>query len=193
MRICLELVGQTPLVQHNIQLADERNEYKRAIDELTAKRGKDRTDSENAEIEKLEWFGGLYHDPDVGIYVPSWSIVRCLERGGTLTRQGSTVVRALAVMTDKVPLEYDGPPDPKDLWERPEFRWRTMVGVDRKRVPRMRPIFRRWALSLEAELLDDVMNLRDLAEIAARAGRSEGLGDARKLGNGRFMVKVTAA
>lgn len=190
MQIQVELTGATGLVMHNIRLADKRDEWTRAIAEITSKRK--RTDADEAEIERLEWYGGLYHDPETGIHLPSWNVVRCFERAATITRQGTALVRAVAVMTDKVPLTYDGPRKLEELWNRPEFRWRTTVGVQRAKVTRMRPIFRRWSLTLEAELLEDVLSPEDLTRIIELAGRSEGLGDARKLGYGRFTAVVAA-
>jgi hypothetical protein len=182
MRVVIGLTGVTGLVMHNIRLADGDDPIVRAIKEITARPASKRTDAENAEIARLEWHGGLYHDPEVGVHLPSWNVVKCFERAGTITRMGSTVVRGVAVTTDKVPIKYDGP--------RPEFRFRAMVGVQRDKVPRMRPIFRRWGLELEAELLEDVLNPKDFERIVAQAGRSEGLGDARKLGYGRFVAEV---
>lgn len=189
MRVALTLTGVTGLVMHNIRLADPDDEYVRAIKELTAKK-RNKTDADNAEIGKLEWFGGLYHDPEIGVYMPTWNVIRCMEQAAKITRQGTTLVRALAVMADRVPLEYDGPKDVASLWEKPEYRWRTMVGVQNQRVARVRPIFRRWSVKLEAELLDDVLNPDDFVRIAQRAGLAEGLGDARKLGYGRFTAEV---
>lgn len=188
MRIVLQLDGITGLVMHNDRLADPDDQIVRAIKEITSKRTK--TDADHAEVARLEWFGGLYHDAEAGIYLPTWNVVRCLEEAGKITKKGRSVIRAVAVASDKTPVLYDGPREPAKLWDRPEFRFRKMVGVGGKRIARMRPIFRRWAVALEAELLTDVMNIGDFEQIAEQAGRSEGLGDARKLGYGRFTVRV---
>lgn len=188
MRVALQVEGMTGLVMHNVRLADKQDEYAKAIAEINAKTRK--TDSDYAEIMRLEWFGGLYHDPEIGVYLPTWNVIRCLERGGTIIKKGSAVIRSLAVMSDKVPIKYDGPRDLTALYDRPEFRWRTTVGVQRNKVTRMRPIFRKWSLNFEAELMEDVLNPSDFDRLAELAGQAEGLGDARKLGYGRFMVEV---
>jgi len=188
MKVMVQLTGKTALVQHNVRLADKLDEYTKQIAEITGKRKK--TEADEADIGKLEWFGGLYHDPEIGIYVPAWNVVRCFERAATITRLGTALIRAFAVSTDKLPLKYDGPAKPEKLWELQEYRWRTTVGVQRAKVTRVRPIFRRWSLELEAELLEDVLDPDDLRRIIDLAGRSEGLGDARKLGYGRFTAEV---
>lgn len=189
-QILVELKGSSPLAMHNIQLADPLNDFTKRIAELTGKRKK--TESDMEEIAHLEFLGSLYFDPTVGIYVPTFALLRCFEQAGKLTREGTAVIRGVAVLADKTPLRYDGPREPQALWERPEFRWRTMVGVSGRRVVRMRPMFRSWALSFEAELVDDVLDLDDFVRIAETAGRIEGLGEGRKLGNGRFRPSVVA-
>ena len=191
MELRISIVGRTPLVMHNPQLADPLNPIAQQIGALAKKQKK--TEADYAEMARLEWFGGLYHEPGLGIYVPTWNVHRSFERAGTITRQGTTVIRALAMLADKVPVEYDGPKEPAKLWDRQEFRYMAAVGVQRNRVMRMRPIFRQWKLSLDVMMLEDVINLSDFTEIASLAGRAEGIGDARKLGNGRFDVEVTSA
>lgn len=189
MRAILNLTGRSPLVMHNSRLVDPDDEIVRAIKEITDK-GSKQTDADRAEVARLEWFGGIYHDADIGVYVPSWNVVKCINRGGVITRQGTDVLRAVALLTDRVPLTYDGPRDLTKLYERAEFRFRKEVGVGQRRIMRMRPIFRRWALSMEIELLEEAMNPDALLRVAETAGLSEGLGDARKLGFGRFTVEM---
>lgn len=191
MRAVLNLTGRSPLVMHNPRMIDPEDEFVRAIGEITAK-GSKQTDVERAEVARLEWFGGIYHDPEIGVYVPTWNVQKCINRGGVITRQGTDVLRAVALLTDRVSLTYDGPRDLVKMYERPEFRFRKEVGIGTKKVMRMRPIFRRWSLSMEIELLEEAMNPDALLRVAETAGLSEGLGDARKLGYGRFTVEMKA-
>lgn len=189
MRIILKIDGVTGLVQHNERLADEDDDYTRQIKAITSKRS-NKTDADREEIARLEWYGGLYHDREIGVYVPSWNLIRCFERAAAMTRNGANVIRALSAVTDKLPLQYEGPRELAKLYALPEFRLRKMVGVGKNRVMRVRPIFRRWGLEFEAEFLEDVLNIEVLERIVEQAGRSEGLGDARKLGYGRFLVEL---
>ena len=184
----LKLKSIAPMLMHSDRFSNPLDPATKVHKELTSKRKK--TEADEADIGKLQWFGGLYHDPEVGIYVPSWNVVRCFERAASITRLGTALTRAFVVSTDKLPLHHEGPAKPEKLWELPEYRWRTTVGVQRARVTRVRPIFRRWSLELEAELLEDVLDPDDLRRIIDLAGRSEGLGDARKLGYGRFTSEV---
>lgn len=190
MRILLTLTGRSGLVMHNPRLIDPEDPFVKAIKEITDK-GSKQTDADRAEVGRLEWYGGIYHDPEIGVYIPSWNIIKCINRGAVVTRQGTDVLRALSVMTDRVPLSYDGPTDLAELYSKPEFRFRKEVGIGQKKVMRVRPIFRKWSLCLEAELLEEAMNPSDVLRVAETAGLSEGLGDARKLGFGRFSVEMT--
>lgn len=190
MQIMMAITGKTPMVQHNPDLLNPANPIAQAIAEITRKRKK--TEADYEEIKRLEFFGGLYNDPKLGIYVPSEWITKSLERAGTITRQGTAISRAFAVMTDRYPLEYDGPKEPSKLWEREEFHFFRPVGVQRNKVMRMRPIFRSWKLTVEATMYENVLDFSAFQAIATMAGLTEGLGDARRLGMGRFYVEVIA-
>lgn len=189
MRLILKITGRTGLVMHNPRLIDPEDPFVRAIGEITAK-GSKQTDAERAEVGRLEWYGGIYHNPDMGVYVPSWNIIKCLSRGGVITRQGTDVLRAISATTDMVPLIHDGPRDLDKLYARTDFRFRKEVGIGQKKVMRVRPIFRHWSLEFEAELIEEAMNPDDLLRVAETAGLVEGLMDARKLGYGRFSVEM---
>lgn len=191
MRVTLALQGVTPLVLHNPRLADPLDTFTRKIKEITGKRVK--TDADHEDIAHLEWEGGLYYDPEMGVYVPTSMVLRAVEEAAKITKQGTQIMRALAMTTDAVSLEYDGPRKPEEMWAQPVFTWRASVGVNRKRVMRVRPIFRKWGATVDVELQEDVMNLDDLQRIVELAGRVSGLGDARRLGRGRFEATVTAA
>lgn len=191
MRILLKLTGRSGLVMHNPRMIDPEDEIVRAIAEIT-KKGSKQTDADRAEVARLEWFGGIYHDSEVGVHIPAWNVIKCINRGAVITRQGTDVLRAVSVLTDKLPLLYDGPRELVKLYDRPEFRFRKEVGIGQKKVMRVRPIFRKWSLEMEAELLEEAMNPDDLSRVATTAGLSEGLGDARKLGYGRFTVEMVS-
>lgn len=189
MKVRIELTGTTPLLMHNIQLADPDNPFVQDIQTFTSKRKK--TEDDRRAIEKLEWYGGLYADGR-GPIMPTAAVRRCIEQAGIISKQKTAVRRALAFADLAVPLVYDGPRDVDKLWELPEFRDRSMVGIQGKRTVRVRPQFRQWALVADAELLTDVLDLDDFQRIVSLAGRAEGLGDNRVNGHGRFEAVVAA-
>jgi hypothetical protein len=187
MEIRLELTGTSPLLQHNISLADPDNEFVKEIATYTAKRKK--TEDDRRAIERLEWFGGLYVEGG-RIVMPTGNIRKCFIQAGKITKQGTQVTRALQFLQMNVPLAYEGPDDPKELFKRPEFHHRSAVGIQGKRTMRVRPCFPRWALVADAILLESVMDVDNLRRVADLAGKAEGLGDNRINGFGRFSVKI---
>jgi hypothetical protein len=193
MDVRITLTGKTPLVMHTVRLADPLYEYTKAIKQITDKRTKTETDQEN--IAKLEWLGGLYigeteHKGE--IVVPTWNVIRSMEEAAKVTRMGKTVIRSLSPSETELPLEFpDRGRSPIELWELDEqYRYSTLVGIQRAKTTRMRPQFPTWGLTMTALLQEELLDFDELGRIATLAGRIEGLGDARKLGKGRFDAKV---
>lgn len=182
------LTGTTPLVMHNIRLADKDDDFTRQIAVLNKKRQK--TDADYAAITHLEFLGGLYWDAEVGLHLPTFNVIRSWEQGGTVTKQGKAIVQAVAITTELTPIDYDGPRKPEELWAKPEFRFRKLVRVQRNTVTRMRPIFRRWGCRLEVEVEEAALDPDAFVRVVQTAGKIAGLGDARKLGYGRYSADI---
>lgn len=179
-------------MMHNEQLSDQSNKFTVAIKELTAK-GKNKTLKDDEEISKLEWYGGAYADNENKVVMPVANVIRCLRETAAITRQGKNIARALSPLTMFIPLiVVDGPRTLSELWGNGHTQYidRRMVKPQRGRIKRTRPIFPKWKLTIEFELLDTVMNLATLQNICEVAGLSTGLGDARILGYGRFECKI---
>jgi hypothetical protein len=184
------LTDTSPLVQHNIQLNDPDNRFTREIAALTSKRKK--TDDDRQAIARLEFLGGLYVGR-AGIHVPAANVRRCFAEAAKARRLGTAVNRAVIPTGLEVPLRYDGPTDPAELWQDPKYRYTTSVGIGRKRVVRTRPMFPDWEVQAEWELVTDALDLDDFKAVVAAAGIMEGLGDNRVNGYGRFTAVVKEA
>lgn len=177
-------------MQHNARLSDKSDPIVAEIDAISKKK-KNMTDVEALHREELEFLGGLYFDQDMGIYVPSISILRCLEEAAKITKKGKSVLRSLSPLSDKFKLVYEGPKTPQLLWKDATFRSRMQVRVGMSRITRIRPMFRKWATVFDGEFLEDAgLDKSELVDIAKIAGLSTGLGDGRKLGYGRFIPEV---
>lgn len=192
MNINISLEGTTPYVCHNIRLADPDDPFTQAIAEIVKKRTK--TEDDRREVERLEWYGGLYTaDGFAGPVTPTGNLRKCFNQAAKIRRQGAQINRALIFTGVYTPIVYDGPRDIDALWAKDEYRLRLSVGVNQARTMRMRPKFPRWLIVASAVLLEDVMDLDDLRRIVEQAGVIEGLGDNRINGYGRFKGEVTAA
>lgn len=188
MRITITLTGTSPLLMHNPQMVDPEFELNRQIKALTSKRKK--TDEDNRQIARLEWFGGLYVEDGV-IVQPTSKVRKCLINTAKISKMGKMVERALSFATLSVPLDYHGPKDPQMVFTDPQFHSRLSVGVGNKRVMRVRPKFFPWALSATGIFVEDAgLNKEDITRFVELAGVVEGLGDGRTIGYGRFTGEV---
>jgi hypothetical protein len=208
MELVIRLTSLTPLVMHNIRLANPHDAIVQDIARLTGKSAKQKTEQDTFEIEQLEWMGGLYYDATEGYYLESRGVIRCFQEAAKATREGRDVQRALQPLTSLVPLEFPHRGlKPEALWEFTDkkfpaahwfdgahpYRFWKMVGIGKSRVPRMRPIFPDWSLSLPVMLHPNMLDYHALEEIIDRAGKVEGLYEARALGFGRFEATVEVA
>ncbi|ROO52887.1 hypothetical protein EDC02_7838 [Micromonospora sp. Llam0] len=179
-----DLAGTAPLLMHNARLVDPLDTIVRQIRPISAKTKK--TDDDHAEIAQLEWLGGLYHDPDVGPFIPAPNLTKCLVEGARLSRDGKKVERGVLIETMKVPVLYEGPREPAALYADTRHVHRAPVKVGNARVMRTRPVFPHWRLQARGVYDPAVINLADLRNAAHTAGALIGLGDGRPT-YGRFV------
>jgi hypothetical protein len=197
MQVTLHLDGRvasggSPLIMHNERLADPLDDYTRAIAEYSSKRKK--TVDDHQEMARLEFLGGLYTEPPLSyplngsapvVALPAWNILRCLQDGGRRHKRGVDVPRGIYPLAETVPIQYDGPEEPEELWKDGGFHLRKSVGVQRSRTMRTRPLFADWQAELPIEVDAKVFDLHTLKVIWKDAGTYAGLGDMRPV-YGRF-------
>lgn len=193
MDVRLELVGTMPLLMKNPQMADPELPVVKEISKITAK-GNRMTDDDRRLKERLQWTAALYID-EGRIVVPTANVRKCLIEAGTAGRKGKAIQQAVSFTDLFVPLAYEGPSSPRELYEDVAFRHRTMVNANpssgkKSMVPSVRPKFLPWAIMVDVVLLESSLDLADLRFYAERAGLAVGLGDGRTLGYGRFNVIV---
>jgi hypothetical protein len=169
-------------------LANPLDEKAREMKAISGKRKK--TDDDFAEMARIEFEGGLYHDKVIGPYIPGANIEKSLVEGGRITKEGKQVERGLFVLDNDVPLIYSGPRDVTGLWADPRFRSTMAVKVGQARVMRTRPMFSEWSADADAEVDPGLLNLDALQAIADKAGAMVGIGDYRPR-YGRFTVAIS--
>jgi hypothetical protein len=180
--------GTSPLVMHNVVLADPASAVAKAISAITSK-GSRMSDDDRLEVARLEFHGGLYLGRG-GPVVPSPNILRTIANAAKIRRLGKDVERAMVPTALEYPLVYKGPRDAAGLWENETFRFGASVRIGRGVVSRMRPRFPEWQVVSEWELMTEILNLRDFGAIVEVAGIVEGLGDGRRIGYGRFTAEI---
>ena len=189
MKIVIHVVGTSPLLMHNPRMVDPEFEINRQMKVLTGIRKK--TDETLRQIGRLEWFGGMYEVEGV-VVQPTSKLRKCLINAGRISKQGKSIERALSLSELNVPLIYEGPKELNKLFEDKRYTSRLSVGIGNKRVMRVRPQFSQWGLCVKGLFIEDAgLNLSEFEHIAELAGLSEGIGDNRVNGYGRFTIKVT--
>jgi hypothetical protein len=186
----LRLIGATPLVMHSDRLADPLDDYTKAVKEISGKTTK--TEADHLELGKREFVGGLYYNPEVGVYIPAENIHKCLIESARRQKLGKHVERGVLVDVQHVPLQYDGPQTPEALWDNPAHRYRKSVGVGKKRIMRTRPMFPAWELEIPLVVDETVLDGHVLAQIVEEAGRYVGLCERRPM-FGKFDAELIEA
>lgn len=65
MEFTITVTGTQPLLMHNSRMANPLDPIVKAVGKITSKRVK--TDDDQEELARLDFYGGLYLDPDVEI------------------------------------------------------------------------------------------------------------------------------
>ena len=186
--------GTNCLIMHNARLANPLDPIAKAIKQITSKRKK--TDEDIEEIMWLEFQGGLYHDPDVGPYIPGRNMFASIKEAAKLSRRGTDVDRSLDVVEELIRLEYKGPRDPRGLFDMiGEKGGRQFVDVRRMivgqaSVMRCRPSFPPpWSAEFTVRFDLEVFNPADVVGFVCKCGLMTGLLDGRPR-EGRYETEV---
>lgn len=187
----IQFQGVSPLLCHNGQTADPRNTYAKAMKAVSGKRKK--TDADYDEMARLEWLAGLYRI-DGDLVIPDYVIESAMIKGAMKSKRGPQAKCGL-FFTEHASLEFDGKPNAitddtlSEMFAGGQFTHTIGVKVGMAKVMRTRPIFRNWSITATAQYDPDVLNMRDVEEIAADAGKLVGIGDWRPK-HGRFEAVV---
>lgn len=187
----LKIEGASPLLMHNERGANPLHPLVLVHKSLTSKKKK--TEEDHNEIMKSEWMISLYHDQDLGIYLPGVNLKATIVNGAKMNKLGMHVKRSVIVEETYLPLQYGGPSDLDELFADRRFVDVRGVVVMGKRLMRCRPVFRNW--SVEATLVFDQSQItrQELLQCVDNASRMVGLGDYRPEKGGpfgRFTVEV---
>lgn len=187
----IRLLGVSPLLCHNGQTADPRNTYAKAIKAVSSKRKK--TDSDYDEMARLEWLAGLYRSGSE-LVIPDYVLESTIIAGAKKSKRGPQAKCGL-FFTEHAVLNFTGKPAEINdqtlaaMFESGDFTHTIGVRVGMSKVMRTRPIFRNWSCEALVQFDPDVLNQRDIEEVAIDAGKLVGLGDWRPK-HGRFDAEV---
>ena len=189
MQINFRITGTAPLLMQAETLANPLHELTKAHKAVSGKRKK--SEDDYLWLMESEWSASMYHDAELGPFIPALNIEGCIAEAGKIHRLGKTIKQAVRVVDDKHKLEYDGPRQKEKLWNSNKFSDVRGVNVSGKKIMRCRPIFLNWATEFEIEFMEDVIDRADLIRVVTEAGRRIGIGTYRPR-FGRFDVEVLA-
>jgi len=175
----LMLTGTAPLLMKSGEFDPDSDEY-RSFELLGVQPRK--SIDERLRLRELEWTLSLYMDETLGPCIPAKNIHELLREAATRWRKGAEVTRSLVVTDFRLPLNYEGPRDQKELWAH-GFRYTTMAangGVNRGRVQRCRPMFPGWSVVAELAFDPETLDFH-LLERVVENSQKYGLGDYRPM------------
>lgn len=200
IRAKLELTGRPPgLVLNNGELADDTNPIAIQIAELRPARGKKLTDEQRERKDFLNWRGSLYLSGGGQLVLPARALFKAIVEAARAPefKLGTMIEDRGAVTLGEIelPVNHDGPDDLDKLWADSRYRFRTLVNPNpssakKGKLPLMRPVFPVWSTEATALILPEMINWDAFCKIAESAG-NVGVGNARKIGYGRFDLRVT--
>lgn len=167
----IKIVGITPLLMHNGNLADPMSEGSQRLAKAASKRQK--TLEDHKALSRIEWENSLYLDEDERPCLPGEVLEACLCEGAKRFKLGKAA-KGGVICDGNFPIEYDGPKDRKALWEHGGFIKRAGVRIQKNRVIRTRPMFPDWSCSFVIDwdplLVKDESQLIDIVKSAGLTG-----------------------
>ena len=183
-KLNLKIIGVTPLILHNVQLADPLNEYSKALSKISGKRSK--TEADHLEMAKIEFHGSLY-TMNNKVIIPTEMIEASIIDGAKKFRKGSQF-KAGFFIKDHAELDFGQKLKADQLWKhREKYSIRAGVRVKTSRLFRTRPKFDTWSISFEIHYDPSLIDESELKEAIAKAGTQVGIGDWRPK-HGRYIL-----
>ena len=184
----VSIKGVSPMLMHNSQLANPLNEWTVKIKEITKKHASKKTDSDLMEVLRLEFQGGLYHDDEIGPFIPGVNIEGAIRDAARTSRQGKAVESGVVIDQDKIRLNYQGPRDRNGLFSDKRFVDIRAAKLQKAAtVMRTRARFDQWDAEFEVMAINELVSIGDVERFLRAAGMVKGIGDYRPK-FGRFVV-----
>ena len=179
------IIGASPLLMHNGQLADPLNEHAIGIAQVASRRRK--TEADHRRLAELEFLGSLYLSGGKPC-IPAEAMEAALVKAAAQERRGPKARAGLLVRDDLI-IEHEGPLDPAKLFYDDDYKLRCAVRVGTSRVMRTRPRFKQWAADITVEYLPGMLNAQDVRSFVVTAGEQIGIGAWRPR-FGRFWLET---
>ena len=190
----LRIEGVSPLIMHSAAGIDPLLPINIEKQQITRKRGTNRTEADDARLRELETIGSLWLDANEQPTIPAAALRSVIETGARKLKQGPQVREGL--MVTGTTFEYDEARYGKTLKRLSKSAQYTVsVVVQRNRILRTRAMFDLpWACEFTVDGDDELVSTEHLERWLDIAGRRIGIGDWRpeKSGTyGRFKLAAS--
>ena len=178
------ITGTRPLLMNNPQVVDRFNPYALRMAQITAKKGKTRTDEDVRELQDIEVRSKVHWDDELGVVVPaSWVLAALAKNSHAVAKISKERIRGTVVAEEfAVPLQYEDKHLVRtldDIVGNPDFRHSMILPQMGKRVMKAMPIFHNWWFEITLGFDDKVIDQRSLVRILQHAAQYGGFGDFR--------------
>ena len=163
----VRITGIAPLLMHSARYANPLDPATKAHKALTSKRKK--TDEDHEAIQKSEWLGGLYHNKEMGPYIPGANVEASLFEAAKMQKLGKSAKRSLLVIENEIKLEYKGPRDIEGLYSNVDFVDVRAVKVQTAKLMRCRPKFNNWSITFQIQYNTEQLDEREILRIVEYA------------------------
>ena len=187
MQYQFRISGASALLMHNGAAGlDTRSAVSREIAAITAKRGGNRTETDDERLRQLECRRSLWLNAGGAPAIPAAAVRAAIETGAKRRRQGPQVRSGLIVL--RTVFEYDRERYGATLEEiGGKAQYTVPVVVKGSRVNRTRARFEPpWSCTVTVDVDEELIDREQLLEWLEIAGRQVGLGDWRPEKSGTF-------
>lgn len=182
----VKIGGTSALIMHSAAGLDPLLPINVEKQEITRKRGSNRTAADDARLQELETIGSLWLDRTGAPTIPASAIRAVIETGARKLKQGPQVREGLVVT--ETSFTYDTErygTSIEDLGHSTQFT--IPVVVQRNRILRTRAMFETpWSCDFELDCDDELVSTEHLERWLDIAGRRIGLGDWRPEKSGQY-------
>ena len=175
-KLSIDIVGISPMLQHNGQTADPLNPFTKELKKISSKRAK--TDDDHEQMAKIEFRAGLYWRDDIGVHMPMDNLSAMFLAAAKKHRLGPKTSSIL--ISEDMPVEFKDSKNLSKLEANPDMHFRKSVNVQRQKVMRTRPMVPAgWTGTINLEIDVDGIDPDDIELLAVTAGKQVGMGDWR--------------
>ena len=182
----VKIIGQTPLIHHSGTGIDQSTAAAREIQEITAKRGSNRTEADENRLRELECQRSIWLDAGDKPTIPPQAFRAAIETAARRVKRGQMVREGLTAVD--VEFVYDTERYGSTLAELGQTtQFVTGVVVQRSRVLRTRAKFDLpWQATFLLDIDPDLVDAQKLAAWCEIAGQRIGIGDWRPEKSGHY-------